>query len=561
MSSRQTPSPLTLRDLLGAIERAELSAGRSRDLRSAVVRVAKLLRDEPGRIPLVMPDIARQLAEVQPAAAGLSEKSLSNIRSGFLAAVRLSGLTTAAPATPELDQAWADLMSKLATKRHRIGLSRLAHYASAHDIEPQDLSDTVLEDFIKSVREGSLHKNPSLLKRKTTAIWNEVATVTPSENLQKLKPVAPRAPKRVPWEELTAEFRADVDAYLAWLRCDDKFAEDARDKPLAARTIKLRRHQIHAAVTALVGSGVDCKSVLGLRDLVTDQGYRRIFRRREDLVGKDPNGFNRDLAEMLVRMAKEWVRLDGEPLQRLRRVQKQIKAPASGLTRKNKQLLRQFDDPEVWQRLLSLPDALWCEAKREKSPTFHTLAKAQAAIAIRFLTYLPIRIQNLSDLQFDQHLFLSAGKGGISSLEIPGHEVKNGDPIAFDVPKPLAEMIREYRDHFAPRIVGCRPDRLFVNANGSPKTAAAVADLIKRSLAKCTGVKMTPHQFRHLAAKTLLDQSPGAYETVRQLLGHKNLKTTVSFYAGIDTRRAGNHHFKLIEEAARAQTTRWGKTR
>jgi integrase len=60
------------------------------------------------------------------------------------------------------------------------------------------------------------------------------------------------------------------------------------------------------------------------------------------------------------------------------------------------------------------------------------------------------------------------------------------------------------------------------------------------------GVKLTPHQFRHLAAKIALDANPGAYELVRQLLGHKILKTTTNFYAGIDTRRAGRAHADLI---------------
>lgn len=66
---------------------------------------------------------------------------------------------------------------------------------------------------------------------------------------------------------------------------------------------------------------------------------------------------------------------------------------------------------------------------------------------------------------------------------------------------------------------------------------------------------MTPHQFRHLAAKIILDANPGAYELVRQMLGHKNTKTTVNNYAGIDTKRAGRAHadllLKLRDESAR----------
>ncbi len=56
-----------------------------------------------------------------------------------------------------------------------------------------------------------------------------------------------------------------------------------------------------------------------------------------------------------------------------------------------------------------------------------------------------------------------------------------------------------------------------------------------------------------MSAKVLLDAQPGNFETVRQLLGHKSLSTTVGAYAGIDSRRAGRHHQRLIEEALAAE--------
>ena len=65
-----------------------------------------------------------------------------------------------------------------------------------------------------------------------------------------------------------------------------------------------------------------------------------------------------------------------------------------------------------------------------------------------------------------------------------------------------------------------------------------------------------------MGAKTILDDQPGAYEAVRQLLGHKNLKTTTWFYAGLDTRRAGLHHQRLIDaEIAQRQLYRPGRKR
>jgi integrase len=89
-----------------------------------------------------------------------------------------------------------------------------------------------------------------------------------------------------------------------------------------------------------------------------------------------------------------------------------------------------------------------------------------------------------------------------------------------------------------------------------------VANLIKTYLRKRAGIVLSPHQFRHVAAEIILRDQPGAHEIVRQVLGHKNLKTTNGFYAGANSRRAGLHHQRLIEEAiARRPVSRQRRSR
>jgi integrase len=551
MSNRRTPSPLTLEHLLNALRDAEIAPDRLRDLRSAVRRVAAFLGLQPGEVPLAISDIADGLADLKSAALGITEKSLSNIRSNFIAAVRVSGLATNGRVRAKRTPLWCELIDKLPAKRQVTGLSRLANYASARDLGPSDISDRIVDDFIESVKDATLHRNPVLLKRNTIAIWNEVAIALPNENLRQLARVETKVPRRVAWEALAPEFRRDVDEYLAWLKCDDPFAEGARIKPLAPRTIKLRHNQIHTAVTALIGSGIDPAAIQSLSDLVGEDNFKRIFKHR-GVSAHSENGFNRDLAEMLVRMAKEWVKLDEGSLERLRNLLRHVKAPVPGLTTKNKALLRQFDDPAVWQRLLDLPANLWRQSRNAKTLNCRVLARAQAAIAIRCLTFMPIRLQNLADLEFDRHVFLKP-LGAVSTLELMPEEVKNGVPLSFDIPPAFADMLRSYRDELAPPIIGRRPDRLFFNFDAQPKGSACVANLIKTQLRKGVGIEMTPHQFRHLAAKKMLDHEPGSYELVRQLLGHQNLKKTVVYYAGMDSRRAGIHHHTLIEKTLQAQ--------
>ena len=61
-------------------------------------------------------------------------------------------------------------------------------------------------------------------------------------------------------------------------------------------------------------------------------------------------------------------------------------------------------------------------------------------------------------------------------------------------------------------------------------------------------MRMTPHQFRHFAAKLMLEHNPGAYPAAGHLLGHRNPKTTTNFYSGIDTMTAGRHFDRIIAE-------------
>ena len=62
------------------------------------------------------------------------------------------------------------------------------------------------------------------------------------------------------------------------------------------------------------------------------------------------------------------------------------------------------------------------------------------------------------------------------------------------------------------------------------------------------GVRISPHQFRHLAGKFVLDVRPDAHELVRALLGHKRLETTLRFYARLDQERASRQYDQLIAD-------------
>jgi hypothetical protein len=194
----------------------------------------------------------------------------------------------------------------------------------------------------------------------------------------------------------------------------------------------LRHSQIHAAISALIQSGIEPSAIGSLADLIQPENFKRILRRRHEMVRGRENTFNRNLADVLVRIAGEWAKAHAKVLTELKRLAAKVPTPPAGLTDKNKRFLRQFDDPDALQCVYELPARLWVEVKRQSKRNQQTLAKAQTAIAIGILCYMPLRLQNLVALTYNVHLFLRENPRATSTLELSAGEVKNQMPLAFD---------------------------------------------------------------------------------------------------------------------------------
>jgi integrase len=543
--------------VLGEIDKLDTITLRKRqDYRSGVLRVSALLNQSPHQIALDLQAISRKMDERCTGASQLRPKTLANIRSNFLAAVKASNLLSQTRVSKALLPAWEALLSKLASKRQRLGISRLARYASEHLMAPTDVStDTVLA-LMHAVRICSLHRKPNELHRSTAVIWNEIARQFPELALRLVGvPSFRKAPSRLDWSSLPVTFRNDVEGHLTWCSDNLSFDENARNRPLASSTIRLRRNFVHAAVTALAASGVEPTRITTLAYLISPDQFRAVARQRAAANGGKLSQFDLDLLRTLVQIGREYLNLSEDALATLKKVLRSQRPQRPGLTTKNRTLLRHFDDPKTLGRLVALPETLWRTATRTKLVNSRTLAAAQAALAIDILIYFGLRIQNVAAVRFNTNILLS-DRPSASTLMFSDLETKNDLPLEFPIPEPLVRKLRTYRDKFLGTLFHAT-DFVFVNADASRKLTTVVSDLVSRTVWRHLKIKMTVHQFRHLIAKVQLDAAPGSYETVKQLLGHKNQKTTVNFYAGIDSRRAANHYHNLLETGLRNVANRY----
>ncbi|UVK38851.1 tyrosine-type recombinase/integrase [Mesorhizobium sp. AR10] len=485
-------------------------------------------------------------------ALGVSRKRLANVKSLCLSALAkseaLSGsLAKRAQRRPKPPE-WAELWNKLRLPVQQNSLSRLVNWCSRAGIAPHEVNSRVMDRVMADMANTSLRPNQYQVRRTMTKTWNEIGDIFPEKNLQKVAVPPSRLRRtRIPIASLPQGFMDDWHDFACWANGNDVFADKRRPHPLKQSTLDIMFCRVHLAASLLVATGVDVASIWSLSDLVGIDTFKKILRQLHAKTKGQPNYDAFFTATSLIQIAREWVKVAPDHLEKMKGLIKVLPRPEFEMSRKNKLLVMKFNDPVLYERYLTAPDKIWHEIQSGCKRGRLRLAEAQAALALSVLMYMPIRLGNLTSLAFDEHMFLR--QDGTSTLLITAAETKTKEDVEFDIPPEVATRLIEYRDVIAPAVIGRRPKYLFSNVDGSVKGFAGVRYLVQRYLKLYVGIHMNPHAFRHLAAKLILDQNPGGHVVVQHLLGHKSLATTATFYAGRDTPRAGRHHHALLTKA------------
>ena len=162
------------------------------------------------------------------------------------------------------------------------------------------------------------------------------------------------------------------------------------------------------------------------------------------------------------------------------------------------------------------------------------VAKLACCFAIALLQVAPVRPKNGSGIKLGANL-IEQGSG--SSRRVFVHwtpdEVKNGAELHFELTGSTLKLFDLYARRVRPRLCGPENINPFPGRGEGPKDASWFSTQIAKLLADEIGQPVTGQQFRHLMGFIYLLEHPGDYETVRQFLGHSDIRTTVDFYAGM----------------------------
>jgi integrase len=163
------------------------------------------------------------------------------------------------------------------------------------------------------------------------------------------------------------------------------------------------------------------------------------------------------------------------------------------------------------------------------------------------LTVAPVRLANLTAIMLGINLIKPGGLDSNYWLMFPDYDVKNRVRLEFPLEQYLTRLIDEYVHDFRPALVrGRNEDWLFPGQRRGAKGKISFSGQITARIYKATGLRMTVHQFRHAAGAVILQDRPGEYELVRQLLGHHSVQTTINAYVGLESIRASEIFSKIV---------------
>lgn len=525
---------------------------------SAITYIARILGVPLHKLPADVDLIEKLCSEIEPRSRGIDPVVWSNKKATCKAALILSGVAVSKSVrvtkNTYLLKHWSEVDACLVTKREQAGMSSFIRFCNLRELLPSRVDGAVLEAF-QTKMFVSKRGDTAKTTRTAAIIWNELAVKHPHLEMQNLPVPERRTNARLTrFDQFSPPLLAEWNNLEKWATAGSVTCLDVRSDPIGLRTLELWGQYLRGLVTALVATGTYVvEEVTSLSQIVDIDNFDRALSYQiDDVSGGKPTHNSFYMALVFYGIARDYLKVSDDHLARMQRVLRAIKRPDFDMTEKNKRLVMKFDNPATRNRFLTAPDRIFSDMYKKTQLNGRRLVFAQAAIAIEIETHFPLRIENLIALEFDRHVFLRPG--GTSTLYVAASEVKGGKTLEFDIPKHLSDRLVEYRDVIFPSVTGESPRYVFSNSDGTQKHLMSVRYLLQAYFKKYVGFHMNPHAYRHLAAKFILDESPGAHAVVKDLLGHKRLSTTINYYTGTDTKRAGRYHSgKLEAKAAEAR--------
>ena len=549
LSPDATTSGPTFADVLAMIPEMPVPQQARHNMASAIRGLCRVVDRTPRFVPLHAPSYRKLIGNAAPGAVGMSSSRWGNVRSDVNRAIRLSGLSVnVAPEQVPLTDDWkaVALMAQHPVKRSI--LRRFGRFCCSLQLTPEAVGDDVVARFYQHLDLNQLSKTPQRTIKDVIRFWNRFVAVDPFGRFRPLSTLGTSRNYTLSWDQLPEALLEDARAFKDRTLNPCYLTDVESHQPVQPATADQRHRMLRRLASAEILSGVDPCHLQSLADVVEPD---RLKLGLQFFIGRNDGESNKqvfDMALLALTVARHWSRLPEAQIATIVRWVNKVRVHQEGMTEKNRERLRQFGDNGVIRALLTLPEQLIAKAERcpVNSRSALTVLKA---VALALLTVAPLRLGNLRILDRQRHFRRAFSVDDPRhQLVIPAAEVKNKVDLEFPVPSRVMAMIERYLAVYQPLLTnGHASTLLFPGRSGQPKHDTALRRNITEVVYKELGLRVNPHLFRHLGALLFLKVHPGQYESVRQLLGHKNIQTTINFYAGFETDEAMHRFNQVID--------------
>ena len=230
--------------------------------------------------------------------------------------------------------------------------------------------------------------------------------------------------------------------------------------------------------------------------------------------------------------------------------------PRQGPAEKNERLMGDFRSPRMRSAFLTMPYRIIDRLIRKEHLTDLERQAGELAFTTAFLTCAPLRIGEYVALEKGINVIdRGARKERQVVVHIDDEVRKAGGPLTFVLPPRIVKIMDIHWKLFR-RGKACRSSlRLLPGWAHAGRNAHNLSQQLAKFTARELGRRITAHQFRVLVGYIFLQRNPGCYEAVRRFLGHKSIRTTMTYYAFMLEDEA----FEQLDETIDALLGDWSK--
>jgi integrase len=491
--------------------------------------------------------IASRVRSLHPVRAGMTPKTLKNHQSNAKAALLwCAGQHGIAGRGAALLPAWSALRARINAPTERYHLTGLMRFCSAQGVLPDEVDEDVINRYFLR-RAAAGEECGVILRRKLARAWNRRGALDAGWPARRLVEPPRKADGLVAWEAFPESLRQEIDSALKKVRPTPATLKGFFLKPRAKdTTYRARLAELQAFARRAVKAGRSVDDLRSLGDLLDPDLLEQVF--GQQLADNKGQSTVADLLWRFYALARNTGCLSDGALARLKEMRGWAEHHRDrGMTDKNLRLVRALATTDILLEVLGIPDLMLKKARAVIAHAPQRAAShAQFAIAIAILSFAPVRIANLIAIKIGRHL-QRQNVGGDYVFVVPGNEVKNGVAVECPFDRELTALIDSYIRDFRGLIPGAKAsDFLFPGAGGWHKHPNSFGTRLANTVHKHVGLRVTAHQFRHAAGAMILKDNPTAHGLVQSLLGHKNVNTTIRYYAALESMGSNKAYGALL---------------